>query len=193
MNTTNRNDIELLLPFYLNGTLEQHEIMLVEQALQESEELQQELNFLAGIQKKTKQQPVSTSPGEIGFKRLQRSIDKENKVIAQKSMSNGWRFTAIAASLLLVVQSITTLMPTEDYQAAGDQTINQPAGLTLSVTFSPDITEQQLREVLTQYRISIINGPSALGIYQLRLTHAPKATLEKIKSRTDIFESIQMD
>lgn len=194
MTSLDRQHIEQLLPFYLNGSLETTESKLVEQAMQQDLSLQQDLDFLRSLQQQTQQKTMATSPGEIGLKRLLRQIQQPVSIAASTSQpTQGWKWAAIAASLLLVVQTSTTLLPSDDYQAAGQQGKHLQPDVSLTVTFSPDVSEQQLRDLLIQHRITIIDGPSALGVYQLQLTHQPATTLERLKARNDIFDSIQSD
>jgi len=189
----NINAIEQLLPFYLNGTLEDDEAKQVERALQHDTYLQQELSLLKNLQQRTKQRASSPSPGELGLKRLQRSIKTESSSRKQVPPTKAWQLTAIAASLLLVVQTATTLLPSDDYQAAGGNVTQQTTGTLLSVTFAPDITEQTLRQLLLQYHIVIVDGPSALGVYQVVLPLDSNATLEQLRQHDAIFDSIQTD
>jgi anti-sigma factor RsiW len=192
--TSNNQTIEQLLPFYLNGTLDSAEKSQVKQALKQDLHLQQELALLQKLQQQTKQQAIPISPGEMGMKRLQRSFKDEPNLASPKTTpSKAWQFTAIAASLLLVVQTATTLLPSGQYQAAGGDTHLQRQGFTIAATFSLDVSEQQIRQLLIQHQIVIIDGPSALGVYHLLVTHKPNDTLEQLKLRQDIFDSIQLE
>jgi hypothetical protein len=156
--------------------------------------LQQELDFLRTLQQQTQQQTMPTSPGKLGLKRLQRQIKQSDASTIQASQPTpGWKWTAIAASLLLVMQTSTNMLPTDNYQAAGEQPNLIEQGTRLTVTFSPDVSEQQIRDLLIQHRITIINGPSALGVYQLLLKDKSVTTLQQLKNRHDIFDSIQSD
>ena len=62
----------------------------------------------------------------------------------------------------------------------------------LQVTFAPSATEQEIREVLQSAGTVIVDGPSALGIYGLRLADpegdaaAIEAALVTLQARGDV-------
>ena len=193
-----QQELEALLPFYVNGSLDEADKTRVELALAENEDLRQELAFVEILQKQIQQQ-TEKSPGEFGLKRLQRSLkqqqlEAEHKNKQQPSQSKkGWQFAAIAASLMLVFQTVTTVQQTDDYRAAGGDNSLQAYTDTVSVAFVSNATEQQIRQLLLEHSIVIIDGPSALGIYRLALTVNPQLTLEALQLRSDLIESIQQD
>ncbi len=70
-----REEVELLLPFYLNGTLDESEKQQVEQAFENHPALEEELNFLRELKTEVQAMPMANnSPGEMGLKRLQRQL-----------------------------------------------------------------------------------------------------------------------
>lgn len=186
MNTKTHDEIELLLPFYINGTLSDEEKAMVEAALQANPALKEELQFLQNLQSQLKDKTDDEhSPGKMGLKRLQKTIKQQQKGNAARR----WRYTAIAASLLLAAQtSLIVLTSGPDiYTQAGSQ---QPAGLIM-VTFAPDTTESQLREFLLNNHLLIVEGPSALGIYKLTAQGDLSLTLKNLNQAT-IVESAQV-
>jgi hypothetical protein len=67
------------------------------------------------------------------------------------------------------------------------------AGLTapvLQVTFEPGATEQEIRDVLQSAGASIADGPTALGVYNLRLVDAGTTTVDEalatLRARADV-------
>lgn len=71
-----REEIEALLPFHVNGTLEGEEAAAVEAALAADPQLRDEVEALAAI-RDTMQEDDGFSPGEIGLARLVRTIEAE--------------------------------------------------------------------------------------------------------------------
>ncbi|MEX1200244.1 MAG: hypothetical protein WEB02_05585 [Methylophaga sp.] len=184
-----REDIELLMPFYVNGTLSDGEQQQVEAALETDQALQDDKDFLQRLQAEVKSMPdAANSPGEFGLKRLQNSLTVQKKV---RNSTQKWRLAAIAASFLLVVQTTTMVMLTpgpDGYrQAGGEQT-----GQLLLVTFQPDATEAQIRELLLNQQLSIVEGPSALGIYTLSAGSDPVAVSSRLE-QSDIIDSVQLN
>ncbi len=184
-----REDIELLMPFYVNGTLSDGEKQQVEAALETDQALQDEKAFLQRLQAEVKSIPdAANSPGEFGLKRLQNSLKAQKRV---QSVTPKWRLAAIAASFLLVVQTTTMVMLTpepDSYRQAGGE---QTAQLIL-VTFQPDATEAQIRELLLSQQLRIVEGPSALGIYTLSAGSDP-AAVSSLLEQNDIIDSVQLN
>ncbi|PKM30326.1 MAG: hypothetical protein CVV07_07910 [Gammaproteobacteria bacterium HGW-Gammaproteobacteria-11] len=183
-------DAEMLLPFYLNGTLSAEETAYVEQALAEHPELQEELAFLRALREHLEdQQDTANSPGELGLKRLQQQLNSPKP----RTATQGWRVAAIAASFMLMLQTAVTWQKDEPihYIPAGGSSEAGITGTLVSVTFVPSATEQQIRAVLLDSNSLIVNGPSALGIYQLLVDDADKQALARLQAQS-IIESLQV-
>ncbi|MBL4621867.1 MAG: hypothetical protein JKY89_05665 [Immundisolibacteraceae bacterium] len=195
-----KSDIELLLPFYVNGTLDEQETKQVGQALAENKDLQEELVYLQNLQTHVRQQKNENSPSEFGLKRLQRVLQKEQHLNEDRqqlemmsSAKNRWQYGAIAACLMLVVLTVTDMKTDTDYQAAGGTAISQHNGIVASVSFSPNVTEQQIRKLLLESHVFIVDGPSALGVYKLVIVDGNDNTIKKLATRVDLIESIQIE
>lgn len=195
----NKQELEALLPFYLNGTLDAADKARLESALAEDQQLREELAFAEILQKQIQQLPEQ-SPGEFGLKRLQRSLNQQQQQDAEQKREQhtaqskkGWQFVAIAASLMLVLQTVTVVQKSDDYRAASGNNTVQNYTDTVSVTFTSDATELQIRQLLLEHNIVIINGPSAIGLYRLALTTDPVTSLQALQARSDLVESIQQD
>ncbi len=189
-------DLDLLLPWYVNGTLSAEERQAVEAYLETSAHARDEVALLSAMRQQVKEESIENSPGELGLKRLRREISlseqqapapgETGKVV---SISSWWRPLAVAACLAVVIQAgvIVTGGPGGDVDPAG---FLRPADL--QVTFAPTATEQQIREVLQAAGTSIASGPSALGIYDLRLLDAEsgsaevEAALAALRARGDV-------
>lgn len=189
------NSIETLLPFYVNGSLNDAEVALVEQELANNQSLQQEVIFLQSLRKSVKEQELDSSPGELGLKRLQKSVS--NASVSEKKQptsKNIWRFMAVAACLVLVIQTVVVNLESEStYTAAGGKTATLEEGSVVSVTFAPNVSELIIRQLLIENNVAIIDGPSALGIYRLSVTGNPDKLVTLFKARPDVIESIQLD
>ncbi|HIP79917.1 MAG TPA: hypothetical protein EYH07_15815, partial [Kiloniellaceae bacterium] len=145
-------DLDLLLPWYVNGTLSAEEQQAVEAYLETNAHARDEVALLSAMRQQVKEESIENSPGELGLKRLRREISlseqqapapaESGKVV---SISSWWRPLAVAACLAVVIQAgvIVTGGPGGDVDPAG---FLRPADL--QVTFAPTATEQQIREVL---------------------------------------------
>ena len=190
-------EAELLLPFYVNGSLNEDETEQVKLTLTVSERLQKEVIFLQSLQYQVQQNKYEKPSSELAFKRLQQEINKEKAIALkqqQASLSSSkyrWQVATVAACLLLAVQAVNDIDKTVDYNAASGSDKTSYQGKTIDVTFSPNVTELQIRELLISQRILIIGGPSALGIYKLAITNNQEATIQKLKEHKDLIDSIQ--
>lgn len=210
---TDREEIERLLPFYVNGTLEAAERQVVEDARVSDETIDREIAFLEAVRDGVRAESgdATNSPGEFGLKRLEREIravaaetstasvpqpanDSGNNVRPIFSQRSGWRPMALAASLALVIGfGATNLVPLtgggDNYQAAGGGTVSA-AGPVLQISFVPTASERAIRAVLQQNKLSIVSGPSALGIYRVVIRGGTaadvKKTIANLTARRDV-------
>jgi hypothetical protein len=189
------DNIESLLPFYLNGTLSNEERREVEKALEHSAVLREELVFLEQIKHDVKAyQPAMASPGEVGWQRLQQQIN-ETSVIEPKHRK--WRVTAMISSTLLIAQSlwIGIMAPTAFYApAGGEQSPTQQAAKTVSfqVAFNPNATEAAIRAALLMVDAQIISGPSALGLYVVSTPRLSNDLLSQFQSMSVVESANQL-
>lgn len=197
----NRDEaLDLLLPWYVNGTLGAEERRQVEAYLERSSHARDEVDLLRQLRRQVKDEKIENSPGELGLQRLKREIKQD--VQQQPGSGDGmagrvvtvgswWRPLAVAACLAVVVQAgvmvgmNTGLIPTgNEVEVAGK------SAAVLQVTFAPDATEQQIRDVLQTAGASIADGPTALGIYNLRLVDAEITSVDEalaaLRARGDI-------
>jgi hypothetical protein len=197
-------DIHELLPFYVNGTIKSAEKDLVEQAIKTDPALLAEVEFLKKLRDEVQAQEFENSPGELGLKRLQKAIAEEeinndpisrakNKITKEQNW--GWRAVAITACLLLVLQSAVTFSTysRNDLSAAGGSYGFPRGGNIVNVTFAPDAQEENIRALLLAVDVTIVNGPSALGVYQISVPKDVEATVNKLKAHSNLIESVGYD
>lgn len=193
--------IEELLPFYINGTLEEKERAAVEKALRDNPALCREKDYLESLRAEMQAMAAEPGLGALGLKRLQKALAEEkrqNDPIARArrkiaiEQNRGWKALAVAACLLLVVQTVVML---PHWQAGDLRAAGGPAGTTqqavFSVTFVPGASEAAIRSLLNDLGVQITGGPSALGLYRISGGDDPVATLQALQSRTGIVESVQ--
>ena len=157
-----REEIEALLPFLANDTLDGEERAEVEAAVAADPDLQTELAALRLIRNQMREEEIA-GPGEFGLARLNREIEREaeNARIARWQGRSLWQ---VAAALIVAVMLggyfLTGGEPDGGYQLAGDEA-------QLTVTFAGEATEVEIRAVLLSAGVVIVDGPSALGFYEL--------------------------
>ncbi|MCZ6656741.1 MAG: zf-HC2 domain-containing protein [Gammaproteobacteria bacterium] len=92
---------------------------------------------------------------------------------------------AVILGLALALGTMRTEAPEEFVTAAGQA--NQPAHLT--VVFKNGVTELEMRELLLGLGTSVVAGPGATGIYQLRVAEPARVSdvLTALKAHQHIF------
>lgn len=209
-----------LLPLAANRTLTPAQQALLEAGLARHPELQHELRWLQTLRETVQAQPLDPLPtGDLGWSRLEARMasseaQKHRRRAAAQAPSRGWlarlrdwlepRFVPVLAMacVLLVAQTVligTLVQQDGTYTAAGGgPQVGQTAeGVLLHVTVRPATTELQLREALRRFNARIVNGPSALGIYTLRVAPAPggvastaaQAAQRLTREAGDVFDS----
>lgn len=180
--------LDLLLPWYVNGTLEGEERRQVEAYLERSSHARDEVELLRALRQQVKVEKIESSPGELGLQRLKRQMKQEAEQRPQDRMAGRtitvasfWRPLAVAACLVVMVQAgIMVGLGGFGTTDSGVTTASGGSPAVLQVTFAPEATEQQIRDVLQQAGASIADGPTALGVYNLRLVDADTSVEEAL-------------
>ena len=164
-----REEIGALLPFYANGTLEGAERAAVEAALAEDAGLLAELTALRAIRDTMQAEPVQ-APGELGLARLMREIDRDRAAApaaaAVQGVSGLWRVAAVLALTLALGQLVWFgLQPGPGDGPAVTLAGGEGPGFLLA--FAPGVTEAELRDLLLDLDLVIVDGPTAVGFYRV--------------------------
>jgi len=182
--------LDLLLPWYVNGTLGAEERRQVEAYLERSSHARDEVDLLRQLRRQVKEEKIEHSPGELGLQRLKRAI-KQDARQQPATVAGWWRPLAVAACLAVVVQAGVMVGMNSGVIPTGNEVgVAGKSAAVLQVTFAPDATEQQIRDVLQAAGASIADGPTALGIYNLRLVDAEITSVDEalaaLRARGDI-------
>lgn len=208
-----RDELELLLPFHVNGTLTPEEKAEVEAWLAQDDAARAEAEGLAAIRADMQAEDV-TSPGEFGLARLLRDVGREQAAgggAPPQVTQRPWLWQAVAAVAVagFLGQTFwTQVMATRPgvpggFQMAGAPAVvppvpappaaplaAAPAGGLLTVAFAPDATESAIRDLLLSQGLEIVAGPSALGLYTLRADD-PVAAQTALQAATALVESAE--
>lgn len=183
------------LPLAANGTLPPAQQARLQAGLASHPGLQHELRWLQTLRQTVQDRPLDPMPGgDLGWSKFEQrlALDAQKTRSAPRSAPRGWaarlrdwlepRFMpALAmACVLLVAQTVligTLLRPDPGYDAAGavEPVPGAASGVLLQVTVRPTATEAQWREALQRFNASIVQGPTALGVYTLRVQAAGDA------------------
>ena len=197
------SEIELLLPWYAAGTLDPRESQQVETALATDPELAARYEWVrAELEQETH---VSEAAGEPSGRDVKTLFAKIDALPAQKSRSSidlGARFaeflaslsprtlawSAMAAALAIVLQAgILAGIVLKERSAGGYETASVPAnvsgeGAYVLLRFQPQASAADVANFLATNKLSIVGGPSAGGLYRVRVapTKLAKADLTRI-------------
>lgn len=200
-----REEIEALLVFLANDTLEGDERKAVEAAVAADPQLAGELEALKTMRREMQDEDVQ-SPGEMGLARLMREIDAEaaSPVVPQAGLPEAanlptapgsfWKIAAVVLFGLVVVQ--TAYIGYDggtDFELAGGEEAPVSAEHTIRVAFAADAAEADIRALLLEQGLVIVDGPSAIGLYTLAAAdEASRAdALAALQARGDLVESAE--
>lgn len=175
--------MDMLLPWYLNGTLEQVEQEAVKKHLRSCSICQGELE---AIKKEQEIYKVATEevPVPQTFPHLMAEIEKRKRTIWQRIDSLIPRpqpslAVALIATQFIVIAGLVGILALNPW-GAGERfyrTLSGPAaidgnGPRLSILFQDGVQEKTAREVILQINGTIVRGPSPMGIYTVELRSA---------------------
>jgi hypothetical protein len=183
------------IPFFLNGTLNSVEREQLQAAIAADPALARELDLQRQIRDAVTQSAAVPQRSSLPqfLNRLaaesQREVNQtaNNVTTLQRSVATlssstkntrGWKVAfALAASIVVIQAAVlapllrqdnATLEPLSGASVAG-------GGANMQLTFKPDATEKQIRELLRANGVEIVAGPSALGVYQARAVDPARA------------------
>lgn len=193
---SNHETVIELLPWFVNGTLDEQETALVEDHVHECVQcyslLQQERQ-LHGLL--SAESPATLSSAAHGYARLRPRLEPEAKP-ARNGITSQWRRAegfALAAGLAAVAVIISVWQQLDDSQVTGIgefETLAEPAAAasrTVDVLFTPELLETELRSLLQANGAVIVNGPTELGRYTIRIDQVPDgveldAVIERLRN-----------
>jgi len=183
-----RHDADLLLPWFVNDSLTPEEQSQVNVQLHADADLVKEAEFLNNLRGSVRSRTTAT-PGEFGWRRLQRDIRREQK--SSPTVNKWWLPALAAAALVILVQGgvlLNMLSGPATYEPAGVQT----PGTVLQVRFQDNATAAQIAQLLKDIDGSVIEGPSAVGLFRIRLTEKADAdkVVSKIKQSPNVVEYV---
>ena len=200
-----RDEIEALLVFLANDTLEGEERRAVEAAVAADLQLAGELEALKAMRNEMQAEDVA-SPGELGLARLMRDIEAEAVPTVQPQAGlpeaanlptapgSFWKIAAVVLFGLVVAQ--TAFFGYDrgtNFDLAGGEEAAARAEHTIRVAFAEDATEADIRALLLEQNLVIVDGPSAIGLYTLAAIDeaARGEAVTVLQARGDIVESAE--
>lgn len=184
-----------LLPWHVNGTLEEREARRVERHLAHCLPCHAELGRqreLASLVQAPEALPLS--PGH-GLARLEGRLAPTRRLTARRR--SGWSWLALAEAAIIVVllsavfaQRRPPALPQATFETLGDAApaLDRASGPVYRALFAESASERELRELLAGLDLRIVDGPSPVGLFTLELTagtrdpRAPAAVLASLRA-----------
>ena len=186
-----RAEIEELLPFLANGTLEGDEKARVEAALAKDPELAADFAALQTLRRTVQADRDFEAPGEAGLARLLSAIEEEPQRVPVAANINRPILWQVAAAVLLALALGQALFLTGQGRGGFDLAGAETPDLTIAVR--PEAREGDLRALLLLAGVEIVSGPSSLGLYGLRVLEGADidAAEALLSRRPELIESVE--
>jgi len=210
-----REEIEMLLPWYVTGRLDAADLAKMEAYLARHPEVARQLDLArterdetvaanealglpsAGATARLMASLPAARPGWAAMRALRGGLQQVGDLLAAPT-ANAVRWAALAAAVLIAVQGIAIVSLLNEragtYQtASGGQSGD---GIALLVTFADDAKATAISQLLTDLDGSIVDGPKAGGVYKIRLrtedrsTAGREALMRRLAGRRDIVRAV---
>ena len=185
-----------LLPWYVNGTLDEADRVWVEQHLAEHPQAREELEWFRSLQAQMRQDAPSVG-ANIGLARTLHLIRGDRPTLAERLTgffaSLGMRpVMALAGVALMAVQGgviYNLLQPGQDdaAQVRALSTARVNGGPLLKLRFAPGAREVDIRLALVSVEGNVASGPGPQGDYFVRVPSGREgASAEQLKSNAAV-------
>ncbi len=188
---TEREEIEMLLPWYVTGKLSLSDHGQVEAYLARHPEMMKQLDLIREEQSEAvAANEVIAAPSVQSLDKLMASVAQENRphagdfvsrIVNQVSefftapSAGAVKWAAAAAAVMLMVQAVAigALMtdrrvPGTSQTASGEK-VSDAKGTFALVRFSAEARAQDIAATLSELKVKIVNGPAANGFFTIRL------------------------
>ena len=188
-----------LLPWYINHSLDPAEQDFVRKHVKTCVACRVEINQQQQLLGKIQQQDLLQQVSQISFAQLKKRMNEQSKLRSvfaeqaklsqeQKFFSHQFlgfvKYTALAASLLLLAKPFMLNLPTDDPELKGDyRTLANPVegehkNNFIRVVFTEQLGAEQIKAILNGVSGHIIKGPSKNGIYEVQIGNRQTNSLE---------------
>jgi anti-sigma factor RsiW len=175
------SEVAELLPWFVNGTLDEEERARVERHLADCIACSQDLIELRDLQALYADESMDLAASE-GFARVQRRIEQvesnrtSHRRLQRADVRSRWTrywwgaiLIAQAAVIVLLAAALLNRPEPRYYHTLAASPVPAKKGAPLVVVFAADRTEGEIRDLLRSLHARIVDGPSAGGAYTLEV------------------------
>ena len=187
-------DIEMMLPWYITGTLSEKERVRVDRYIADHPEMARQLELVreeldaAIALNEEESNPVRSGALDRLLTRIDAEDGPERATLGGGILGRltGWlpafempalRLAAAGAAIVIVAQAVIigsmmsgTAPSIGEYEtASGPAEVAEDSGARLLIAFSGEATAGQITALLEEIDASIINGPWAGGFFEIRI------------------------
>jgi anti-sigma factor RsiW len=193
LDTSTHRVVDVLLPWFVNGTLESEERALVERHLDQCKRCRREVDWLRELHAAC----TVAADGSPAANQLRRRLMKPRTAVQMAAKRHGvqpWSHAVIAAQFAAILV-LGALVVSSDEPRAPYRTLGAAASsASLVVVFDPAATESDFRRTLRAAGARIVDGPTQANAYLLEVPpdtreHAIRAL--KADRRVVLVESLR--
>lgn len=184
----NHDEIDSLLPWYVNKTISEEDRHRVEEHLSGCADCQSEVLFLKRLEEAVETEPSPVpSPGLLKdtLDRItRRRLNLFDRLAEWLAPAPRLRWAAIATGLAIVLQTtvivgLLSRSGEKTYETLTVTSTQQETGPRIVIAFEKNVTETVMRETLHTIRGQIVSGPSPLGFYIVELPKEESLSIDK--------------
>ena len=210
-----REEIEMLLPWYVTDRLDPSDRAKVEAYLATHPDVAHQLDLVreerhetvagnealgwpsAAATERLMATLPAAHPGRGALRALKGGLQQIAGLFTAPT-SGAVRWAAVAAAVLIAVQTVAIATLVSE-RSAPYRTASGPQagdGIAVLVTFADDAKATAISELLAEFDARIVDGPKAGGVYKIRLRtddrsqSAREALVRKLAERRDVIRAI---
>ena len=184
-----------LLPWFSNGTLDEDERRGVADHLRACGACRSEVESLDRVRHVVRERPADDDSRVGNLDDILARIDPAGGVHQRKTPLVRWLLIGQAAAIVILA---ALLLAPDSPRVVGDpqpfRTLSAEPETVLSgaqhlrIVFADTTTERQLREILQSVEARIVDGPSPVGAYALRITETQNlvSVVERLRARPSV-------